>query len=189
MSHPGAVSRHVEVALHALDREIPDGDLRVLVVGVENGGAMEVWRSLGADVLGLDRDPRCAGLGLPVEVCDVTDEASVRGALRGREFDLVVDQTREASPWLWPFLRSGGRMLLEDLPEAAAADLASAVHADRETWLPQEEIMRVTVYPRVTVVEKRNPRVIPYLDIAVGNFADVVGEAELRERGVRFVVA
>lgn len=189
MSHAGAATRHVEVALHALDRETPDGELRVLVAGVENGGALEVWRSLGADVLGLDRDPRCAALGLPVETCDVLDEPSVRGALRGLEFDLVVDSTRAASPWLWPYLRAGGRLVLEDLDPDIVGELAAAVARDEETWLPAEEIMRVSVYPRLAVVEKRNPRVMPYLDIASGNFADVVTEEELRARGVRWVVA
>lgn len=188
MTHAGAVSRHVEVMLHAVDREIPDGDLRVLVAGVENGGAVEVWRDLGADVLGLDKDPRCADLGLPVEVCDVTDEGSVRGVLQGRVFDVVVDSTGVGSPWLWVFLRAGGRMLFEDLPSDLVEDLTRCVHRDVETWLPVEEVMRVSIYPRVTVVEKRNPRVIPYLDIAVGNFADVTGEAALREQGVRWVV-
>ena len=188
MTHAGAVSRHVEVALHAIDRETPDGDLRVLVAGVENGGSVEVWEALGADVLGLDKNPACADLGLPVAVCDVTDQGSVLGALGGRIFDLIVDSTREASPWLWPFLRAGGRVLYEDLPVERVVDLASSVAEDRETWLPVEEVMRVSVFPRVTVVEKRNPRVIPYLDIAVGNFADVTGEQALRDRGVRFIV-
>ena len=188
MTHAGAVSRHVEVALHAIDRETPDGDLRVLVAGVENGGAVEVWQSLGAEVLGLDKNPACADLGLPVAVCDVTDRGSILGALQGRIFDLIVDSTREGSPWLWPFLRAGGRVLFEDLPIERVINLASSVAEDRETWLPVEEVMRVSVFPRVTVVEKRNPRVIPYLDIAVGNFADVTGEKALRDRGVRFIV-
>jgi len=188
MKHAGAMSRHVEVALHAIDRETPDGDLRVLVAGVENGGAVEVWQALGADVVGLDKDPRCGDLGLPVEVCDVLDEGSVRGALRGRVFDLIVDQTRAGSPWLWPFLRSGGRILFEDLPAGLVDELSSAVAGDVETWLPVEEIMRVSVFPRVTVVEKRNPRVVPYLDVMVGNFADITGERALIESGARWVV-
>lgn len=188
MSNAGAVSRHVEVMLHVVDREIPDRDLRVLVAGVENGGAVEVWQAIGADVIGVDKDPRCADLPLPIEICDVADEGSVRGALHGRIFDVIVDATREASPWMWPFLRAGGRVLFEDLPHDRVMDLAGAVEEDRETWLPVEEIMRVSIFPRVTVVEKRNPRVMPYLEIASGNFADVTGEQVLRDRGARFVV-
>jgi hypothetical protein len=38
------------------------------------------------------------------------------------------------------------------------------------------------------VIEKRYPRVIPYIDIAVGNFADVTGEEELMRQGVKRVL-
>lgn len=188
MKHAGAVSRHVEVALHAIDKETPDGDLCVLVAGVENGGAIEVWRQLGADVLGLDKNPACASLNLAVEICDVTDESSVRGALHGRVFDVIVDSTGAASPWLWPFLRAGGRIIFEDLAHVDVLELVSCVALDRETWLPVEEIMRISIFPRVTVVEKRNPRVMPYLDIVAGNFADVTGEQALLDKGARWVV-
>jgi len=188
MKHAGAVSRHSEVMLHAIDREMPDGELRVLVAGVGNGGGVEVWQALGADVIGLDKNPACADLRLPIEICDVTDEGSVRGVLQGRTFDVIVDGTGAGSPWLWPFLRSGGRILFEGLPDDLVDDLVSRVYRDGETWLPVEEIMRVSVYPGVVVVEKRNPRVVPYLDVMVGNFADVTGEAALIESGARWVV-
>jgi hypothetical protein len=62
------------------------------------------------------------------------------------------------------------------------------VAADQDSWLPTEEIMRVTVYPRVTVVEKRHPRVVPYVDVMVGNFADVTGEEFLIGQGVKRVI-
>jgi hypothetical protein len=188
LTHAGAVAKHNEVLLHAIDREMPDGDLRVLVAGVGNGGAVEVWQRMGADVIGVDKNPACAALGLPVEICDVMDEGSVRGALHGRVFDLIVDCTRAGSPWLWPFLRSGGRLLLEDLPEGLADDMTQALYRDRVTWLPIEEIMRVSVFPRVIAVEKRNPRVVPYLDVVAGNFADITGEQALIESGARWVV-
>lgn len=189
LGHAGAVARHVEVALHAIDRETPEGDLRVLIAGAENGGAIEVWQKIGAEVLGLDKDPACADLGLPVQICDVNDESSVRGALHGRIFDVIIDSTREGSPWMWPFLRSGGRIIFEDLPHVKTLELASCVSLDKETWLPVEEIMRISIFPRVTVVEKRNPRVLPYLDIIAGNFADVTGEQALLAKGARWVVA
>jgi len=57
-----------------------------------------------------------------------------------------------------------------------------------DTWLPRDEIMRVTVYPHVLPVEKRNPRVIPYIEIMVGNFAEVVDEATLIDQGVKRVL-
>jgi hypothetical protein len=66
--------------------------------------------------------------------------------------------------------------------------LVEAVADDVPGWLPTEEVMRVDVFPHVAVVEKRNPRVLPYMEILVGNFCDVVSEAELLGRGIRRVV-
>lgn len=191
MMHAGAVTRHSEVVLHAFDREAPTEPIRLLDVGVENGGSVEVWQQClpeGSQVLGMDIDPRCADLGLPVVTCDVTDGTAVKAALRGRWFDMIVDSTGTSSPWTWAFLRPGGRLILEDYDPEAIRDQVSAVAEDGESWLPTEEIMRITVFPRITVVEKRYPRVIPYIDIMVGNFADVVPEEDLIAEGVKRVL-
>jgi hypothetical protein len=191
LNHAGAVSHHREVVLHAFEKETPTGPVSLLDVGVENGGSLEVWRDVlpeGSTVLGLDVDPRCAGLGLPVVVCDVTDQGSVNAALRGQWFDLIIDSTGTMSPWTWPYLKSGGRLLLEEYETVAMMDLVQGVAEDGESWLPVEEIMRVTVHPYVAVVEKRNPRVVPYVNIMAGNFADVTGERSLIESGIKRVV-
>ena len=191
LMHAGGVTRHAEVVLHAFDREFPTESVRVLDVGVENGGSLEVWKSClpdGSTVLGMDSDPRCKDLGLDVVVCDVTDGNAVKEALRGQWFDLIVDSTGEMSPWTWAFLRPGGRLIFEDYERLDLMGLVDAVAADGESWLPVEEIMRVTVFPRVAVVEKRYPRVIPYADVMVGNFADVTGERALTESGTRWVL-
>lgn len=185
------MSRHSEVVLHAFDRETPTGPVSVLEVGVENGGSLEVWQEVlpeGSSVLGLDIDPRCADLGLPVVIGDVRDQGSVAAALRGRWFDLIVDSSGTMSPWTWPYLRSGGRLILEDYDTTTLLDLVADVADDRPSWLPVEEIMRVTVFPHVAVVEKRNPRVIPYIRVMVGNFGDVVDERTLAEQGVKRIL-
>lgn len=191
LRHAGAMSRHSEVVLHAFDRETPTGPVSVLEVGVENGGSLEVWQEVlpeGSSVLGLDIDPRCADLGLPVVIGDVRDQGSVAAALRGRWFDLIVDSSGTMSPWTWPYLRSGGRLILEDYDTTTLLDLVADVADDRPSWLPVEEIMRVTVFPHVAVVEKRNPRVIPYIRVMVGNFGDVVDERTLAEQGVKRIL-
>ena len=191
LNHAGLVSRHYEIIFHAFDRELPNRPINVLDVGVENGGSVEVWQKIlpdGSDVIGLDNRVECADLGVPVLTCDVLDEEQVRETLRGRWFDVIVDSTGVMSPWPWVFLRAGGKLILERYDTDVIAGLVRGVAEDSDGWLPIEEIMRVSVYPHVVVVEKRNPRVLPYVEAMVGNFAEVVDEASLIEAGVRRVI-
>lgn len=191
LKHTGAVSRHCEVLLHALDRELVSRPIRLLDIGVENGGSLEVWQEVlpeGSEVLGIDIDPACASLGLPVLTGDITDRAWVTDALRGQWFDLIIDSTGLLSPFSWPFLTPGGRLIFEGYPMPPILELIEGAVTSKDTWLPYEEIMRVTTYPEVAVVEKRNPRVVPYLNIMVGNFADVVPESALIQAGVKRVL-
>jgi hypothetical protein len=191
LNHAGAVSWHSEVVLHAFDRELPSNPVNLLDVGVANGGSMEVWSEIlpeGSTVTGIDVDPACADLGLPVLIGDVTDEVWLRDALRGQWFDLIIDSTQTMSPVPWVFLRPGGRLILEGYDHDVVTGLVADVAADKDSWLPTEEIMRVTVYPKVCIVEKRHPRVIPYVDVMVGNFADVTGEDSLIREGVKRVI-
>ena len=191
LNHASLVSRHFEVIFHAFDRELPNRPIKVLDVGVENGGSIEVWQSVlpeGSEIVGLDVRPECANLGLPVVTCDVLDELQVREVLRGRWFDVIVDSTGVMSPWPWVFLRAGGKLILERYDTDVIAGLVRGVANDSDGWLPIEEVMRVSVYPHVVVVEKRNPRVLPYVEAMVGNFAEVVEEAELISAGVRRVI-
>ena len=191
LNHAGAVSRHYEVALHAFEREIPDEPISLLEVGVENGGSLEVWKDVlpeGSTVLGVDSDPKCAELGLDVLTFDVLDRDAVKDSLRGRWFDVIIDSTATMSPWTWAFLRPGGRLIFEGYDTKAVQDLVQSLAEDQSSWLPTEEIMRISVFQHVTVLEKRNPRVIPYIEIMVGNFADVTGEKTLLESGVKRVL-
>ena len=191
LDHAGLMTRHLEIVLYAFDREVPDGPLRLLDVGVENGGSLEIWGEIlpeGSEVLGIDSDPACADLGLPVITGDVTNREWVRGALRGRWFDVIIDSTGTMTPHLWPYLVKGGRLLIEDLHPQMIADLALDVMTGEDSWLPAEEILRVTAYPGIAVVEKSSPRIVPLLEVMAGNFADVVSEETLRNLGVRQVV-
>jgi len=185
------MSRHYEIVLHAFDRELPDQPIRLLDVGVENGGSLEIWQEIlpeGSEVLGIDRDPKCADLGLPVLIGDVEDRGWLKSALKGRWFDINIDSTGTMSPHLWPYLTKGGRVLFEGYDATRITWLTEALANGWDSWLPVEEVLKVTVYPHVAVVEKSNPRVVPYLQVMAGNFADVVTEDELRDMGVRQVV-
>lgn len=191
LKHAGLMSRHYEVVLHAFDREIPHRAIRLLDVGIENGGSLEIWQEIlpdGSEVLGIDKNPACSGLGLPVMIGDVTDAGWVREALKGRWFDVVIDSTGTMTPFLWPYLMKGGQMLFEDYAPKQMSDLVSAVAQGQQSWLPTEEILKVSVYPHVAVVEKSNPRVVPYVEAMAGNFAEVVDEDTLRNLHVRQIV-
>lgn len=191
LTHAGLGSRHYEVVVHAFDRSLPKEPVRLLIAGVENGGAMEVWKSVlpeGSEIVGVDVNPACATLGLDVRIGDVTDDGWVRGEFRHEWFDLIVDSTGTMTPHLWPFLTLGGRMFFEGYDVEQVVTLVRDVAEDRDSWLPGEEIMHVTVFPHIAVVEKRNPRVMPYLEILVGNFCDVIPDEELIAAGVRRVI-
>lgn len=191
LSNSQGVARHFEVFLHAMDREFPTQPARVLLAGVENGGT---WDALaeslpaGSSITGIDRNALCGALRPETLIGDVLDRPWLNEALRGLWFDLVLDCTGSMTPHLWPWLRAGGRYIVEGYDTPTLLELLSAVADDVPGWLPTEEIMRVTLYPHVAVVEKRQPRVLPYIEIMTGNFAEVVPEAQLRDQGVRRVL-
>ena len=192
LRHAGSVSRHSEVVLHAYDREIPIRPMRMLLIGVENGGSLEVWRDTlpaGSEVIGLDINPACGSLpDLNVVTCDVSDKQALRRALAGQYFDTIIDSTSTMSPYPWPFLRPQGVYVYEGYQTDMMMILIRDLALDGESWLPVEEILRVDMYPDVAVIEKRQPRVTPYLQIMTGNFCDVTDEREFVAAGVKRVV-
>lgn len=190
LNNAGAVSRHYEVTLHAIAREIDDTPIDMLLVGVENGGDLELWPDVlpeGSTVTAIDVNPDTARLD-GVSVGDPNDPAALLAILDRRGFDVIMWRHPGVPSAVWPWLRPGGRLIVEDLWAPSGVSLATSVHTDVEGWLPVEEIMRMTVYPHVFTVEKRNPRVIPYLEIMTGNFADVVDERVLLDQGVKRVL-
>lgn len=191
LTHAGAISTHNEATLHAFDRIGIRPGMHVLLVGVGNGGGLEIWQTAIPDshVIGLDPDPRAQELpGLTVLPADPRDRDAVRSALKGTWWDLIIDSSRTMQPYAWPFLRPGGAMIYEgyesDMALMLIRDLA---HAD-DSWLPIEEVLRVDCYQSCLVIEKRTPRVVPYMDMIVGNFADVIPEADLIASGMKRVI-
>lgn len=192
LSHAGNGTRHMEPVLYALEKEIsPKGPIRLLLVGVENGGSLEVWQRVlpeGSEVVGVDIEPLCGELGLPVLVGDATDKGWCLENLGREPFDVVINSTGWGLASLWPWVRAGGLFLWEGYDIGSVVELVDAVADGYETWLPSEEIMRVSVWHSILIVEKRYPKVIPYLEVFVGNFFDVVPEEDLIERGARRIV-
>lgn len=105
--------------------------LRLLEVGVKKGGSMVLWRELfpdSASIWGLDINPDVPvfsrDAGIKVLVLDSTDADEVHASLRGRRFDIIIDDgfhTPEAQlatfNALYPFLAPTGIYVIEDVEE------------------------------------------------------------------------
>lgn len=101
----------------------------VLEIGVREGGSLRMWRDYfgpAATVVGLDIDPRCARLADPdtiVVIGDQGDPEVLRSLVnRFGPFDVVIDDgghtmAQQASTLdiLWPAIREGGVLIVEDL--------------------------------------------------------------------------
>jgi hypothetical protein len=182
VNHQGLVSCHSEVFAHCIDRHLPSGPVSVLHVGVDNGGTLEVLASVlpeGSSVLGLG-DVECETI--PSLVVDVWDRESIFSALGDKSFDWIID-SRGSAVVMWPYLVAGGKLFWDHYDAAALGDLCAALSGDDASWLPTEEILSVTVYPVVAVIEKRFPRVLPYIDLIVGRDDPVVSISDYQKAG------
>jgi len=180
-----------ESALAAFDAEVPtDRPVTLIHVGVENGGAVDVWRATlheGSTVTGVDIDPRCVGA--------VIGDASDRGWWAGQfpdRVDVIVNHTGVWIGHLWAWLKPRGLLVSVDLPREVVAEAVTGWVTSGgpfvATLLPWEEIGRLVLYQSVLVAVKSDPRVIPELLLVSGNFTDVVSDADLHGRGARRVI-
>jgi hypothetical protein len=188
LNHEELLSVHSEVLLHAFDRVIADRKYRLLLIGVGNGGVVQVWNKFlpeGSVVMAVDSDPRVSELGLDVLVGDVNDRIWLNSVLTGQWFDLIIDSSEEHSPHLWPFLSATGVLIYDGFLTEKVMRLVNDVAFDADSWLPTEEIMAVTVFPTVAVIEKRNPRVVPYLEIIVGKDSPIIDEDFYKANGAK----
>lgn len=189
LNNTGSITRHYEVMLHAIEREVHEEPLSMLLIDIDNGGPLELWRQVlpeGSEVIALDERPEASSLGAIVG--DYGDQEWLRSVLGNRAFQVIIDRSDRLGEAVWPWLAPGGCLLLEDPDPNDVSLLANDVAHDHPSWLPVEEIMRLTVYPRVCAVEKRHPRVLPYIEIMTGNFSDLIPEQELIAQGVKRVL-
>lgn len=179
MTHNGVLTRHSEAFMHLVDREVKEGPLSVLV-SQPGDGCVEVWRAAlpeGSTVLGIDRDSALADHVDGILVGDVGSRRWLLGVLGSRWFDVIHHRgTPSLVEFIWPYLKPGGVLIMEGVDPSEAVDLVRCFLAEDE-FLPPEEILRVTTYFGSVVVEKRNPRVIPFLDAFSGSLDPLkVGE-------------
>ena len=112
---------------------------RILEIGVFHGGSLDLWCSYfgrGTHVVGVDMNEHCRSLArrdVDIRIGDQGDEQFMRSLLDDGPFDIVIDDGSHlpahqilALETLWPAMKVGGVMLVEDLctnywPEYGAA--------------------------------------------------------------------
>ena len=113
---------------------VRDEPLRLLEIGVYNGGSLHMWREFlpNATLFAIDVDPRCLAFerDLPnttIRLVDQGNPAALRGFAEemGGDFDVVIDDGGHTMPQqltsfevLFPYVVSGGAYVIEDLGTA-----------------------------------------------------------------------
>lgn len=148
--HGGRVSQRWSSYLTTLDRTLSSrrsDPVRMLEIGVQNGGSLEIWARYlpEAEVLvGCDIDAACGALTfddprIHVVVGDVTD-ASVRSTIarHSEQFDVIIDDGSHRSPdiitaflTMFPRLADGGIYIVEDLHCSYYASFGGGLFAER----------------------------------------------------------
>jgi len=160
------------------------------MVGVDNGGSLQVCRDLlpeGSEIVAVDERAECRDLNEDVHVGRLSDRSWLESALGSNKFDLIIDSMGHADGSTWPWLKVGGIMAIEHYDDQRVRELMTAIVDDKYTWLPYEEVMGVQYYPHIVLIEKRNPRAVPYIDILIGSGDLVVSEDYYLERGAKRV--
>ncbi len=102
--------------------------VRLLEIGVQNGGSLEVWSKVfpaGSSFVGIDVDPKCAGLGSPgvtIRIGDASDPAALDAMLGAEAFDIIIDDGSHRSAHVvstfeacFQRLKPGGLYVVEDM--------------------------------------------------------------------------
>ncbi len=109
--------------------------LRLLEIGVQNGGSLEVWRKflpVGSTIVGVDINDRCSQLEFPDNVHFLLGSAtdpSFPSRLPEAEFDIIVDDGSHRSAdvvsafaLLFEKLAPGGCYIVEDIETSYMPD-------------------------------------------------------------------
>lgn len=101
---------------------------RILEIGVFHGGSLDMWRSYfgrGTHIVGVDIDERCLALERPdidIRIGDQGDPDFMKSLVDDGPFDIIIDDGSHlpahqilALELLWPAVKLGGVMLVEDL--------------------------------------------------------------------------
>jgi SAM-dependent methyltransferase len=103
--------------------------LRLLEIGVQNGGSLELWEKYlpaGSEITGIDIDPKVGELAfagnVTAHVVDAADPDALLEILGGKTFDIIIDDGSHRSPdvivafkALYDRLVYGGKYIVEDM--------------------------------------------------------------------------
>jgi len=167
MTHTGTLTRHSEAFIHLADREFPESGK--VLLSEPSDGCVEVWRAAGWEAVGVEQRASVSAFTEGVHAGDVRSRSWLREVLGDRWFEVIHDRSGdlERAALLWPYLSCGGLLVLERI----SADCMVEIVRDfliEDGVLPYEELLRVVAYHGGLVIEKRNPRVIDYLDAYTG---------------------
>jgi SAM-dependent methyltransferase len=134
LAHRGHVSDKWEQYLAIYEAELAPflaagKPVRLLEIGVQNGGSLQIWRSYlppGSGIVGIDIDLACAklalGEGISVLIGDAGDPATLDRLLGDAVFDIIVDDGSHRSEHIiaafescWRRVAPGGLFIAEDL--------------------------------------------------------------------------
>lgn len=134
-NHRGKVSDKWSIYLDEYQRLLypfQDKEVRLLEIGVQNGGSLEIWGKFFSNakkIVGCDIDPRCLELSYPEshiqvivgDICSVTTAQEALAACSGA-IDIVIDDGSHTSEDiiatffnLFGHLEEGGIYIAEDL--------------------------------------------------------------------------
>jgi O-antigen biosynthesis protein len=138
-----------------------DRPVRLLEIGVQNGGSLEIWAkyfNAATAIIGCDIDPACGRLAfdddrIRVVVGDASDAAAARRISSQAPFDIVIDDGSHRSGDIvrafarfFPMMRPGGLYVVEDLHcsylkeyEGGAEPLSSMAFLQRLTDIANAE--------------------------------------------------
>lgn len=156
-AHNGRISDKWEQYLPVYDREfarfIARGNpVRLLEIGVQNGGSLEIWGSLlppGSTIVGIDINPACASLhfdnpNIRVLILDASDLGALNVALGDAEFDIILDDGSHLCSHVvstfkacFPRLAAGGIYIVEDLHTSYWVEFGGGFRAAQSSieWL------------------------------------------------------
>lgn len=132
--HAGKVSDKWSLYLTEYDRvlkEYRDRPIRMLEIGIQNGGSLEIWSKYFPEaqkLVGCDIDPNCALLSyedprIAVVIGDAnSDETQTKICEQASSFDVIIDDGSHRSGDIvrsfaryFPYLLDGGVYVVEDL--------------------------------------------------------------------------